>query len=143
MIRYLLGGWYGAKRRTRLRTEVIDGAMDVAGALLRAGVPAHRVLRIGLKVRSLVVIADPLMTGGGRFGTRERQAIRERLAHSTDGYPELQSFIIDCIEHAKSPTDMVAFYLHLVHITRMMQLLAHATHSEPPPSKSRRKRRTR
>ncbi len=143
MIRYLMGGWYGAKRRSRLRTEVIDGAMDIAGALSRAGVPAHHVLRIGLKVRSLVVIADPLMTGGARFGARERQAIRDRLAQSTDGYPELQSFIADCIEHVKNPSDMVAFYLHLVHITRMMQLLAHAAHGETSPAKPRRPRRSR
>ena len=52
MTSYLQRGWYADEAdRTRLRTEVIDGAMDVAGMLLRAGVPAHRILRVALKVR--------------------------------------------------------------------------------------------
>lgn len=129
MTSYLEGGWYGRKGRTRLRTEVVDGAMDVAGMLLRAGVPSRRLLRLALKVRSLVVIADPLMLGTPRFGERDRELVNQRLALQTDGYPELQGFVADCIEHVSGAPDMTAFYLHLVHIARMMQLLSHAVGS--------------
>lgn len=129
MTSYLDGGWYVPQTRTRLRTEVIDGAMDVAGMLVRAGVPARRLLRLALKVRTLVVIADPLMRGTSRFGAAERQRVAERLSLYTDDYPELHGFVADCIEQVNGAPDMTAFYLHLVHVARMMQLLDHALHN--------------
>ena len=129
MTRYLQGGWYDRKHRPRLKTEVIDGAMDVAGMLHRGAVPAQRVLRIALKVRSLVVLSNPLLRGTGRLSARDRAAIRERLGLYSDGYPELQSFLNDCLEHVADANDMTALYLHLIHIARMMQLLTHAIDS--------------
>jgi len=126
MTSYLEGGWYSKAGRARLRTEVIDGAIDIAGTLLRSGVPIRLVLRVALKVRSLVVIADPLMHGSSQFGPSHRQRIAERLDVMTDGFPELQSFVADCVTHVSSASHMTAFYLHLIHITRMMQLLGHA-----------------
>ncbi len=126
MSHYLAGGWYAPGKRARLKTEVVDGAMDAAGMLMRAGVPPHRVLRIALKVRSLVVIADPLLRGGEPFTGAPRQRLADRLAVHTDGFPELQSFILDCLDHVASASDMTAFYLHLLHVGRMMQLIGHA-----------------
>ncbi|MEE8409490.1 MAG: hypothetical protein V3T05_07790 [Myxococcota bacterium] len=127
MTTYLEGGWYQPSARSRLRSEVIDGAMDIAGLLLRGSVPVRRVLRTAIKVRSLVVIADPLMRGTSRFGPSERGLIVQKLSPYTDDYPELQGFVGDCVDQVSSAPDMTAFYLHLVHIARMMQLLDHAT----------------
>ena len=152
MTSYLQGGWYSDKDRTRMRTEVVDGAMDVAGMLIRAGVPAHRIMRIALKVRSLVVVADPLVSGGPRLGPPHRQRLADRLAVHTDGFPELQGFINDCLEHVSGPSEMTALYLHLLHVGRMMQLLGHAvgtglsgllggTAPPPPASPPRRRKR--
>lgn len=126
MTTYLEGGWYQPSARSRLRSEVIDGAMDIAGTLLRGGVPIRRVLRTAIKVRSLVVIADPLMRGTARFGPSERGIVVQKLSPYTDDYPELQGFVGDCVDQVNNAPDMTAFYLHLVHIARMMQLLDHA-----------------
>lgn len=126
MTRYLEGGWYDRKRRARLRTQVIDGAIDVAGMLHRAGVPAQRVTRIALKVRSLVVLTNPLKSGTSRFSDGDREAVGVKLGMFSDGYPELQSFLSDCVERIADANDMTALYLHLIHIARMMQLLTHA-----------------
>ncbi|MBI5507405.1 MAG: hypothetical protein HY903_01510 [Deltaproteobacteria bacterium] len=126
MTRYLEGGWYSRKNRPRLKREVVDAAIDVAGMLHRAGVSAHRVMRIALKVRSLVIIANPLVSGTQSFPPRDRRQLAERLGAFSDDYPELQSFVNDCLDRVADANDMTAFYLHLVHIARMMQLLAHA-----------------
>jgi hypothetical protein len=124
--RYLQGGWYDRKRRVRLRTEVIDAAIDVAGMLHRASVPAQRVMRIALKARSLVVLTNPLSSGTNRFSDRDREAMKQQLGNYSDGYPELQSFLADCLDHVADANDMTGLYLHLIHIARMMQLLTHA-----------------
>jgi hypothetical protein len=139
MTSYLDGGWYVPQTRSRLRTEVIDGAMDIAGMLVRAGVPARRLLRLALKVRTLVVIADPLMRGTSRFAAAERANVAERLANYTDDFPALQGFVNDCIEQVNGAPDMTAFYLHLVHVARMMQLLDHAVHRGIAASGKRRR----
>jgi len=141
MTRYLQDGWFDRKPRPHLRTEVIDGAMDVAGMLHRAGVPAHRLLRIALKVRSQVVLSNPLIRGTSRFSKRDRVAIAQRFGLLTDGYPELQSFLNDCFDHVTEANEMTALYLHLIHIARMMQLLTHAVIAPPAKPKHARKRR--
>src|SRR5687768_7776410 len=64
MATYLESGWYDPRSGRALRTEVIDGAMDVAGVLLRAGIAPAQVQQIALKVRGYVTFADPHMTGG-------------------------------------------------------------------------------
>lgn len=126
MTHYLEGGWHRKGRIPRLRTEVIDGAIDVAGMLHRAGVPSRRLLRIALKVRSLLFIANPLIRGRLTLNDGDREHLKLRLGPYSDDYPELQGFLFDCVDCLHDNTEMTAFYLHLVHIARMMQLLAHA-----------------
>jgi hypothetical protein len=125
MTSYLSHGWYTRVGRKRLRNEVIDGAIDAASMLYRAGVTPERVSGVALKVRTLATIADPphrrLL---GRFSSRDRRVLVQRLEALTDGNPPLQCFAADCLEHVYAPNDLRAFYLHLVHITNMMQLLA-------------------
>jgi hypothetical protein len=123
MTTYLSGGWY-AGAKGGLRTEVLDGAMDAAGLLHRAGVSPALVSRLALRVRSLVRVGDgaaPDFTGD------DRRILGERLDPIVGDLPELVSFVADCLDHVGRPADLMAFYLHLMHITRMMQLLALAT----------------
>ena len=125
---YLASGWFKRDGKRSLRTEVIDGAMDVAGMLARAEVPAHVLMRVALRVRGLVAIADPQMVGIARFTERERSRIQRRLEKYTDTSPELHAFVADCLERIDNVSDMMAFYLHLIHVARMMQLLDVAMH---------------
>lgn len=128
MTSYLASGWFKRDGKRSLRTEVIDGAMDVAGMLARAEVPAHVLMRVALRVRGLVAIADPQMVGIARFAERERSRIQRRLEKYTDTSPELHAFVADCLERIDNVSDMMAFYLHLIHVARMMQLLDVAMH---------------
>ncbi|MEK7705013.1 MAG: hypothetical protein AAB426_08645, partial [Myxococcota bacterium] len=68
MTSYLQQGWYEGSGRRALRQEVVDGAMDVAGLLWRAQVPASLVGRVAMQVRALMRAADPRMEGGGPMG---------------------------------------------------------------------------
>ena len=140
MTSYLQAGWYESGDRTRLRPEVLDGAMDAAGALRRAGVPVASVTRLALKVRSLVVVADPLMRGTDRFGKNEREALALAMEAVTQPYPALHGFVVDCLGHVDAASDLTALYLHLIHITRMMYLLDHATGAADRPSRRERRR---
>lgn len=124
MTAYLSRGWYHPRGGRALRPEVIDGAMDVAGVLMRAGVTAPLVQRVALKVRQFMALADPQMQGLTAFGDRERTALSARLDRYSGQVPELDGFLQDCVEHLKAPADVLALYLHLIHVTRMMQLLA-------------------
>ncbi len=118
MTTYLTGGWYGPGPKGGLRTEVLDGAMDAAGMLHRAGISPELVSTLALRVRGLVRLGDGLS-----FGPDEREIVARRLEPLTGHSPELLSFVADCLDHVSGPADLTAFYLHLVHITRMMQLL--------------------
>jgi len=128
MTTYLSGGWY-AGGGGGLRTEVLDGAMDAAGLLHRAGVSPALVSRLALRVRSLVRVGD---AAAPEFGDDDRRILGERLEPIVGDLPELVSFVADCLDHVSGPADLMAFYLHLVHITRMMQLLSLATHGPTP-----------
>ncbi|MEM6732932.1 MAG: hypothetical protein AAF658_15355, partial [Myxococcota bacterium] len=128
MTSYLASGWFQTDGKKGLRTEVIDGAMDVAGMLARADVPAHVLMRVALRVRALVAIADPQMVGVSRFAESERAHIMSRLERYTDTSPELHAFVADCLERVDNVSDMMAFYLHLIHVARMMQLIDVALH---------------
>ena len=128
MTSYLASGWFQQDGKKSLRTEVIDGAMDVAGMLARADVPAHVLMRVALRVRALVAIADPQMVSIGRFSGKERSRIEERLERYTDTSPELHAFVADCLERVDNVSDLMAFYLHLIHVARMMQLIDVALH---------------
>jgi hypothetical protein len=129
MTTYLSGGWYRAGD-SGLRTEVVDGAMDAAGYLHRAGVGPGTMTSLALKVRSLMTIIDPQMTAKNGVGEGELAIVGQRLTALTDQSPELHAFVSDCLEHVQNRTDLMAFYLHLVHVTRMLQLLGMAH----PPS---------
>ncbi len=103
---------------------MIDGAMDAAGNLLRAGIDGATVLRLALRARGLISIADPRMLGMPHFGDRERELLKNGLARHADAAPELFAFVADCIERVDNLTDMMAFYLHLTHVARMIELLS-------------------
>lgn len=119
MTTYLTGGWYQPGPDKSLRTEVIDGAMDAAGLLHRAGIRADTVAYLALKVRSLF---DP-QTYAGVLSPEKRASIARRLGDASGDSPELYSFLSDCLEHVSGSSDLLAFYLHLVHVSRMLQLL--------------------
>lgn len=128
MSSYLADGWFQSDGKRGLRTEIIDGAMDVAGMLNRARIPTHTVMRLALKVRALVAVANPQLMSVTRFSDRERGKIQARLDTYADTSPELYAFTADCVEQIENVRDLMAFYLHLVHVARMMQLLDHAQH---------------
>jgi hypothetical protein len=128
MTSYLSAGWFERDGKRGLRTEVVDGAMDAAGMLLRAGVRAELVMALGLRVRALMVVADPNMLGVGQFGPTERERIASGLTPYTDRSPALHAFVSDCLERIDNLTDLMAFYLHLSHVARMIALLDAAMH---------------
>ena len=141
---YLAGGWYSSGPKGGLRTEVLDGAMDTAGMLHRAGIRPELVSRIALRVRSLVRLGDPVTV---EFGAPERAIVASRLESLTGDSAELVSFLADCLDHIGRHADLAALYLHLMHVTRMMQLLALAqgafnVPSEDPVPRARPARKT-
>ena len=135
MTTYLEGGWYEAGAEKALRSEVIDGAMDIAGTLLRSEVPPEVLRRIALRVRSLVTVSDPMLRGHSSFGERERSGILLGIEPLIANRPELAAFMADCVEHVGGTTDLFALYLHLVHVTRMMQLLSVVAAGDVPPTR--------
>lgn len=134
MTSYLRAGWFdrsSGKPSRGLRTEVIDGAMDAAGFLLRANISGAQVLRLALRVRALMAIADPRMLGVPQFGDAQREQLMRGLVRHTDAAPELYAFVADCIDGVNNVTDLMAFYLHLTHVARMIELLSVAVRSMP------------
>lgn len=125
MITYLKDGWYTRIGQRRLRNEVVDGAIDTASMLFRAAVPPEAISSLAMKIRTLASIADPphRRGHGGNFEAAEQRALARRLQTYTDRFPALQSFISDCLEHVANANELRALYLHLVHVTQMMQLL--------------------
>jgi hypothetical protein len=139
MTTYLSGGWYRPGTGRRLRTEVIDGAMDAAGMLHRAGISPERISVLALKVRSLMTLADPQMMGDAQLTDRDRERMLLQIEDCTGYTPALLAWVCDCIEHVEEPADLTAFYLHLVHVARMLHLLAQAGMKLGPKSPSRRR----
>ena len=134
MTSYLRAGWFernSGKGAKGLRTEVIDGAMDAAGILLRADIDGATVLRVALRTRALMAIADPRMLGVPKFTARERALIMNGLARYSDAAPELYAFVADCVERVDNLVDLMAFYLHLTHVARMIELLSVAQRMAP------------
>ena len=126
MMTYLESGWFEPDGEQKLRTEVIDGAMDIAGMLIRAGASAELLHSLALKVRTSLTAIDPQMKGDQDFSSRAREVVSQRLEGHTEQMPALHAFVADCLEHIDSPRDLIGFYLHLMHVGRMMQLLAQA-----------------
>jgi len=127
MTLYLENGWFEPGSEQKLRGEVVDGAMDMAGSFIRANVSAQTLHSLALKVRSSITAVDPQMKGVEEFGTRVREIVLQRLQDQTEQVPELHAFVTDCLENIQKPTDLMGFYLHLVHISRMVQLLSQAS----------------
>lgn len=132
MTTYLEGGWY-APDSSGLRPEVIDGAMDIAGVLLRAGVTATTLQEVALKIRSHWALLDPAMEGEVTWGSQERERLLDRLQEFTDETPELGAFVLDCLDRVAGRRDLTAFYLHVVHVAKMVHLLSAAMSGEIAP----------
>ncbi|MBN1960821.1 MAG: hypothetical protein JW841_07720 [Deltaproteobacteria bacterium] len=130
---YLHGGWYKSGLKGGLRNEVLDGAMDTAGLLHRAGLSPELVSRLALRVRSLVRLGE---NTDAPFGSRERDFVADRLESIAGDSAEIISFIADCLDNIKNYAELAAFYLHLVHIARMMQLLTLANLGPMKPTNS-------
>jgi hypothetical protein len=118
---YLEGGWYGADPARGLRTQVIDGAIDVAGSLYRAGVTPELLLRLGLRVR---VAASAHRKG--KLAPRIRAELGEQLTSGLDGAPALAGFVTDCLRYVRDGSELAAFYAHVLQVARMMLVLTQA-----------------
>jgi hypothetical protein len=90
--------------------------------LYRAGISPELVSRLALRVRGLMRVGD-LAAAAQTFGPEERAILGRRFESLVGDSPELHSFVSDCLDHLGSAADLTGFYLHLVHVTRMMQLL--------------------
>ena len=123
MATYLESGWYEPNSKS-LRAEVVDGAMDIAGALLRGGVTPTLVQLVALKVRSFVTLAN--RDWSKDFNQRRRETLLHQVEPYTTRAPELDSFVADCLEHVHTSSELFALYLHLVHVTRMLEILTTA-----------------
>jgi hypothetical protein len=135
MISYLKDGWYSAKGKQKLRSQVVDGAIDAAAMLFRSDVPSLAVSSVAFRLRTMVTIADPFMSSEAEISLRGRQIIRRRLDRLTEHYPALYAFVADCLEHIVTPSDLRALYLHLFHIAQVIQLLNAAMGPKKPAGK--------
>ncbi|MBT6178895.1 MAG: hypothetical protein HOI23_16750 [Deltaproteobacteria bacterium] len=127
MMIYLENGWFEPDGEQKLRSEVVDGAMDIAGMMIRAKVGAGLLHSLALKVRTSLTAIDPQMKGDTDFHAKASQVVSQRLEGQTEQIPELHAFVADCLDHVESPRDLIGFYLHLMHIGRMIQLLSQAS----------------
>ena len=123
---YLENGWYEAGGSGKLNAAVVDGAMDVAGGLLRAGITTDLLGSLALQLRGFFTAMDPRMDGSGEMDDRTRETILIRLDPEVDETLELSSFIRDCLDHVQDRKDLLALYLHVIHVRQMIQLLKEA-----------------
>lgn len=130
MTTYLQHGWFESRSRKTLRKEVVDGAMDIAGALLRSKVSPEILQSLALQVRTAIALSNPQMRGLPSFGDDTRQVVFNKFDGYLDDSPELASFLMDCLDHIHTPGDLLGFYLHLIHISKMVQLLSTAVSSD-------------
>ena len=133
MLTYLQDGWYEDGPKKRLKDEVVDGAIDSASMLLMENVPAEIIMKIALKLRMLSTVRDPMMKKNKNFGAKERHEIAYKLEKYTEDHRALHSFILDCLDHVNTSSELLALYLHLVHVMRMVQLLKHSTEVKEEP----------
>ncbi len=126
MIPYLKAGWHTRPGRLQLRSDVTDGAIDTASMLFRAAVPAEALTRVALKVRGLTTLLHPVMrlaTTSGKFSTRERTILEQRVQGYIHSYPARQAFLHGCFKHKYTVEELRALCLHVIHVSQMMQLL--------------------
>lgn len=137
MVAYLADGWFAANTPRRLRSEVVDGALDSAGFLHRASLDAAQVMQLALRVRALAGLLDPVhrhvhlgrapkrgFDAGRTLDSPALQLLRDQLAEATDACLELQSFILDCLDHVADLDALRGLFLHLAHVAHLMRLLA-------------------
>jgi hypothetical protein len=118
---YLEGGWYGANPAKGLRTQVVDGAIDVAGSLHRAGVTPEQVLRLALRVR---VAAS--LNRRGKLPPTVRAGLSEQLTADLGEAPALGEFVADCLPYVRDASELAALYAHVLQVARMMLVLTQA-----------------
>lgn len=132
MLAYLTQGWFSPHAPQRLAAEVIDGALDSAGLLGRAGV-SPAALR-ALAARLARALPDTTHVGatppGKLMGQVSCATLRERVQDETDRNPLLQGFMMDCMDAVQDDASLEALCIHLGHISDMMQVL-HAASSAP------------
>ncbi len=125
MIEYLCEGWHAGGGGS-LRDAVVDGALDSASMLLRAGVPAEAVATLALKVHTVATLTLPSHRAEAaqlQLSDHQRRAIAARLQMYTDRFVALQGFVSDALEHVYTAAELRALYLHLMHVAQMIQLL--------------------
>lgn len=126
MLTYLTEGWFNSAQPQALRAEILDGAVDSAGLLTRAGVGPDTLLTL----RQLLMRHCPYRAGAegdaGSPNQRERlQALIEHVTEATDHNLILQGFVMDCLQSAAEPEAWQALCDHLRHISLAMQTLDH------------------
>ena len=110
---YLENGWFEPDGEQKLRSDVIDGAMDVAGMMIRAEVGAELMHSLALKVRTSLTAIDPQMKGNSDFSSKASQVVSQRLEGQTEQIPELHAFVADCLDHVQNPRESIAVvYFH-------------------------------
>ena len=144
MVAYLVDGWFAPEGPRRLRAEVVDGALDSAGFLHRAGLAAPELMRLALRVRGLTGLIDPLhrhvhlggqaraaaaQVAGRGLNQTALRLVREQLTQASDASIELQSFVFDCLDHVTDLDALRGLFLHLAHVAHLMRLLAVAQKS--------------
>jgi hypothetical protein len=123
MITYLQDGWYTSTGKNQLKEQVLNGAIDMASHLLKQHVDHERVLALALGVRNFLHhLQAPHVPATEVFTDKERAVLENKLIHATDTDMVLQAFVVDCFEHVHTPKELRGLYLHLMHISHMMQV---------------------
>jgi hypothetical protein len=118
MLTYLSDGWFCPTQPHQLRTEVLDGVLDSAGLLLRAGVPREALDALKQALERHAPPFDP-----GPEGADRRSAVVAYILERTDDAPVLQGFMMDCLEAAVDEPSWHALCAHLGHIADTLALL--------------------
>lgn len=133
MLSYLASGWFCPTEPTHLRAEVLDGAWDSAGLLVRAGVPVAVLFALQRLLRRhepqeahAPGQAQPSQHNYLESGAPVQALIRAHVADCTDGHPALQGFMMDCLDAAPDSASWRGLCAHLGHIGLTMSVLSAA-----------------
>lgn len=117
MLTYLTDGWFSPLHPRHLHDAVVDGALDSASFLVRAGTPPHAVRPLAHSLRRLTSTAKPDFV---------RKAWTAWLTDATDGQPALQGLVLDGLEAVHDLETLGALATHLAHIADAMQVVLRA-----------------
>lgn len=133
MTAYLAEGWFARTGPRRLRAEVVDGALDSAGVLHRAGVAAQDVLTVAMRVRALSGLVDPVHrhvhlakvppSASRALPPQALAVVREQLMMATDAAIALQTFVADCLDCVADLDALRGLQVHLMHVAQIIKLL--------------------